>query len=156
MNELTTHNTETVCVFDDPKIGAQYASFSPDDMEGKIKLYNAINSPDKRISDFINTPIVLQDVVVMAVKLSSKYNDTDDNSGDGSPWRDEDDKTRDGFRVVIIDTEGISYTATSNGIYNSIKTMRSVFGTLHFAEGLPVTIRQVKAKNGKTLTLSLK
>lgn len=156
MDTMQIYNAEAVCVFDDPKIGSQYTSFSPDDMDGKIKLYNAINSPEKRIGDFINSPIDVQDVVVMAVKLTNKFSDAQDDKSGDNPFKEDDDKLRDGFRVVLIDTDGVSYTATSNGIYNSIKTMRAVFGTLHFENGLKVTVRQVKAKNGNTLTLSLK
>ena len=145
---LVPVNNGTICVFNDPKIGDMYTSFSPDSMEGKKLLYNAINSPDCRIADYINTPITLKDVVVSRVKLASKV----DASGD--TWA-EDDKERDGFRVILIDTDGKSYTATSTGIYNSVGTLRSVFGTLHFEDGMPVVIKQIKTKNGNTLTLAL-
>lgn len=140
------NNTSTVCVFNDRAIGDTFCSFRPDDMEGKIKLYNAINNPEKRIADCINKEIAIRDVVVKAVKLSKERNP--------SNWTDEQDEDRDGFRVVLIDTEGIAYTATSTGIYSSVATIRSVFGQLHFEpEPLRVQVNQVKTKNGNTLTL---
>lgn len=150
--ELTTKNA----IFGDPKYPQQYTSFKPDTMEGKMKLYNAINSPEKRIADFINTPIYVKDVVVMAVELTDKFVTNDANG----PWEEEDNNSnrnvRHGFRVILIDTDDVAYTATSNGIYNSVKVLLNVFGTLHFEEGLKMIVKQVQAKNGNTLTLSLK
>lgn len=155
MANIATQQTQGICVFNDPKIGAQFTSFSPEDTAGKIKLYNAINSPDERLADFINTPITIRDVVVSRVYLAEKV----DRNGEQSPWDSVDEngeaKTREGFRVVIIDTEDKSYTATSTGIYNSVCTLRSIFGTLHFDDGLKAVIKQIKTKNGNTLTLAL-
>lgn len=142
------NNSEMLCVFNDAKFGDLFTSFSPDDMDGKVKLYNAINSPDQRIGDYINTPIVVRDVVVSKVKLAERI---DANSPNWSA----DDKERDGFRVILIDMEGKSYTATSTGIYNSVSTLRKVFGTLHFDDGMKVIVKQITTKNGKSLTLSL-
>lgn len=154
MANITTNNTQSLCVFNDPRIGAQFSSFSPEEMSGKIKLYNAINSPDNRIADFINTPITIRDVVISRVSLMEKVDRNDANG----PWETEGetaDKGREGFRVVIIDTDDVSYVATSNGIYNSVSTIRSIFGTLHFDEGLKAVVKQIKTKNGNTLTLAL-
>lgn len=142
------NRTEGICIFNDPRIGDQFTSFSPDTMEGKIKLYNAINSPAQRLADFINTPIYIRDVVISRVKLAEKVDPNADN------WNQESTE-REGFRVVIIDNDDVSYTATSNGIYNSVSTLRSVFGTLHFDEGLKAIVKQIKTKNGNTLTLAL-
>lgn len=143
--------TQALCVFNDPKIGAQFTSFSPEDMAGKVKLYNAINSPDERLADFINTPITIRDVIVSKVSLAEKI-----DRSEPSPWDGDDTSTtREGFRVVIIDSDDRSYTATSTGIYNSICTLRSIFGTLHFEDGLKAVVKQIKTKNGNTLTLSL-
>lgn len=147
-NQFAIMPTESLSVFNDPNIGDQFSSFSPDSMEGKIKLYNAINSPDGRLNDFINTPIKIKDVVVSRVKLSEKINS---NGG----FVEEDSGKREGFRTILIDVDGKSYTATSTGIYNSVATMRAIFGTLHFEDGLTVVVKQIQAKNGKTLTLAL-
>ena len=151
MANITTSQNNTICVFNDPKLGEQFCSFSPDDVAGKVKLYNAINSPDERLSDFINTPITIRDVVVSKVKLSEKVESENEN-----PFIPEETaNVREGFRVVIIDVEGKSYTATSTGIYNSVSTLRSIFGGLHFEDGLKAMVKQIKTKNGKTLTLAL-
>lgn len=143
---------ETLCIFNDSKYIEQFSSFSPDDMAGKVKLYNAINSPDQRLKDIVNMPINIKDVIVRKVSLSEKVEraNTDEND-DAGDFRG----SREGFRVIILDTEGKSYTATSTGIYNSICTLRNVFGTLHFEEGLKVAVKNIKTKNGDTLTLSI-
>lgn len=142
MSEVTT-----ICVFNDTKIGDTYCSFKPDEFDAKIKLYNAINNPDRRVADCINKEIRLRDVVIKAVKLSEERNRADN-------WTDVgDSKERDGFRVILIDEDGLSYSATSAGIYNSVATIRSVFGMLHFETPLTVQVNQVKTKNGNTLTL---
>ena len=146
-------STESLMIFNDPKMPDQYASFQPDTVDGKIKLYNAINSPDERLADVINMPIILRDVVITKVQLSEEMNKPNDKN----PFAVEtnENKAREGFRVILIDTEDKSYTATSAGVYNSVCTMRNVFGTLHFDEGLKVMVKQIKTKNGNTLTISI-
>ena len=158
MNNLVKQNNETLAIFDDASIGTQYTSFSPDSIEGKMTLYNAINSPDNRIADFINTPIMLRDVVISIVKLTKKRNDKEEPTpfDEGGYAHDNENTERLGFRVILIDVDGVSYTATSTGVYNSVKTLRSVFGTLHFEDGLKMLVKQIKTKNGNILTLSLK
>lgn len=142
MNNTTT----SLAIFNDEKIGDMFASFSPDTMEGKIKLYNAINSPENRIADCINRELVVRDVIVKMVTLAA------DRSASADNWEDVD---RLGFRVILLDENGVAYTATSSGIYNSVATIKSIFGTLHFEEGLKVMVQQVKTKNGNTLTLKV-
>lgn len=149
MANIPNVTPETVCVFNDRSIGDTFCSFQPDSMEGKVRLYNAINNPDKRIADCINKSIKIRDCVIKAVKLTEERNNVN-NWADETPG-----KERDGFRVILIDEEGISYNATSAGIYNSVSTIRSVFGKLHFDEPLTVEVNQVKTKNGNTLTLKV-
>lgn len=146
MNNTTTTNTTALAIFSEPSLGDMYASFRPDSMDGKIRLYNAINSPENRIADCINKEITVKDVIVKLVKLAA------DRTASAENWEEQD---RDGFRVILIDMDGVAYTATSSGIYNSVATIRSIFGDLHFDDGLKVMVQQVKTKNGNTLTLKV-
>lgn len=139
----------TLSVFTETSEIGQYSSFAPDDRAAQVKLYNAINSPDHRLSDFINKPIAIKDVVITRVKLTASRDDVQGN------WVQEPEADREGYRVVLIDMEGKSYTATSTGIYNSVCTLRNVFGTLHFEDGMKAEVKQIPTKNGKTLTLAL-
>lgn len=151
-NMITTAATgSTLCVFNDSSIGDTFCSFAPEGKDGKIKLYNAINNPGHRIADCINKEITVKDVVIKAVKLTEERNK---KPTAGQTWVEE-EGDRDGFRVVLLDMDGESYTATSSGIYNSVATLRAVFGDLHFEDGLTVEVNQVKTKNGNTLTLKV-
>lgn len=147
----TSTAAATLCIFNDPSIGDTFCSFAPEGREGKIKLYNAINNPGHRIANCINKEITIKDVVIKAVKLTEERNK---KPSAGQQWVEE-EGDRDGFRVVLLDTDGESYTATSSGIYNSVATLRAIFGDLHFDDGLTVEVNQVKTKNGNTLTLKV-
>ena len=150
-NEVIIQTNSPVAVFGDTSIGSTFSSFSPETMEGKIKLYNSINAPAAKVGDCINQTIHLVDVVVSAVKLAGQR--TDKNGKDLPEEQQTPDK--DAFRVILIDKDGLSYSATSAGIYNSVTTIRKVFGGLHFDEPLPVIVRQITTKNGSTLTLQI-
>lgn len=140
MNELSTLNVNT---------NETYMSFNATTQEEKIKLYNAINVPDYKLSDFINKSISVRDVIIMGVEINREVNPFDNNGFDGV-----DDK-RKANRVILIDMDGKSYAATSDGISNAVRTLMNVFGSLHFEDGLNVTVKQINVKRGSLLTLSL-
>lgn len=117
-----------------------YSSFVSDDIESKRKLYNALNSPDFKVSDCINREITIADAVLTPVAL------TDERTGE----------VKEAVRSIIIDTDGKTYNATSSGLHASLRNILNIFGTLHFEDGLPVIVQQVKTKRGSTLTLTLK
>lgn len=137
MKELATINTNDT-----------FMSFAAKTQEDKVNLYNAINVPDYKVSDFINREIMLRDVIIMDVEINR------DNSFDRGNFESFEDK-RKANRVILIDMNGKSYAATSDGISNSVRTLMNVFGTLHFEDGLKVTVRQVNVKRGSLLTLAL-
>lgn len=154
-NSITVRN-ETVAIFGDPSIGDQFLSFNPESFEERVRMFNAINSPDKKLSDMINTPISVKDMIITKVKLTPRNNPMiKDNPPEGFVPENERTEEEDGFRVIMLDTEGVSYTATSRGIYNSICNLRAVFGTLHFEDGLRMVVKQISTKNGNTLTINL-
>lgn len=116
-----------------------FVSFDPVDPGDKIKLYNAINAPETRIADMVNRPICLSDVIMVKCKINDRGRSAE----------------RDAIRVILIDDNGETYAATSSGITNSVRNIFNIFGTLHFPEGLKVTIEQIKTSNGNTLTMKL-
>lgn len=139
MKELATINLNT---------NETFMSFTATTQEDKVHLYNAINVPDHKLSDFINRDIMVRDVIIMGVEINR------DNPFDNGNFEAVEDK-RKANRVILIDTDGKSYAATSDGISNSVRTLMNVFGTLHFENGLKVTVKQVNVKRGSLLTLSL-
>ena len=153
--ELTTRTTEIAAIFNDESLGDMYASFNPETVEGKVTLYNAVNTPDVRLADYINREVMIRDVIVRRVKLSGKYNNDAPKKGNNPFVPEQEQEERDGFRVIIIDTDGKSFAATSTGIYNSICTLRNIFGDLHFDDGILAHIKQVDTKNGKSLSIGL-
>lgn len=122
-----------------------FMSFTPETQEDKRKVYNAINNPEFKVADFINKEIRVKDIIAIGVELDS-YNGTD------NPFNGE---KRKATRTILIDDEGRSYSATSDGIFTSVRTLYSVFGTLHFDDPIVVTVKQVKTKKGTLLTLSI-
>lgn len=116
-----------------------FVSFDPVAPDDKIKLYNAINAPETRIADMVNKPICLIDVIMVKCKINDRGRSAE----------------RDAIRVILIDDNGETYAATSSGITNSVRNIFNIFGTLHFTEGLKVTIEQIKTSNGNTLTMKL-
>lgn len=138
-NELST-------VMQLSNVGDQYISFTADSYESRVALYNAINTPRHRVKEYINTPINLRDVIVMRVEIR----ENEEQSGGESELR-----YRSAYRVILIDTDGESYHAISSGIYQSVKTLQAVFGTLHFDEGIKVVVRQKTENNRNLLMLEL-
>lgn len=116
-----------------------FVSFDAVAPDEKIKLYSAINAPETRIADMVNKPICLTDVIMVKCKINDRGRSAE----------------RDAIRVILIDDNGETYAATSSGITNSVRNIFNIFGTLHFPEGLKVTIEQIKTSNGNTLTMKL-
>ena len=116
-----------------------FVSFDPVAPDDKIKLYNAINAPETRIADMVNKAICLTDVIMVKCRINDRGRSAE----------------RDAIRVILIDDNGETYAATSSGITNSVRNIFNIFGTLHFPEGLKVTIEQIKTSNGNTLTMKL-
>ena len=116
-----------------------FVSFDPVSPDDKIKLYNAVNAPETRIADMVNKPICLIDVIMVKCKINDRGRSAE----------------RDAIRVILVDDNGETYAATSSGITNSVRNIFNIFGTLHFPEGLKVTIEQIKTSNGNTLTMKL-
>lgn len=143
------NESTALCVFNRQDFGQQYTSFKVSTIQEKKALYNSINAPDYRLADHINKVIDLRDVVINTVTLTA---DKTDKAPNGWGMRDEE---QDAFRVIIIDKDGTTYTATSSGIYNSVRNIFNIFGTLHFEDEMRVEVKQVKTKNGNTLTLAL-
>ncbi len=135
-------------IFNDQSLGSKFISFNADDYDSRVQLFNAINNPDYRIADFRNRVIKVRDVVVDVVPLSPNFDES-------APEGFVPDEQRQGYRVILIDENNQSYTATSNGIYNSVRTLYSVFGSLHFDEPIPLEVRSIRTKRGETMTLAI-
>ena len=116
----------------------QFVSFRAEDMESKVRLFNAMNQPKYKVSDMINKKIKLKDVILMNVTMEGEDGEQDT-----------------GIRSVLIDADGNAYNATSNGIFSSLTNLYMIFGTLHFEDPLEILISQIPTKRGSTLSITL-
>ena len=116
-----------------------YCSIKGDTREAKVAMYNAINSPDHKLSDFVGKKLNIKDISIERVENPS----------------DETGEMVANARVVLIDENGESYTCVSSGIYSAIKKLVAVFGEPTWEQPIPVVVKQEKVANGSMLTLSV-
>lgn len=115
-----------------------YCSIKGDTREALVAMYNAINSPDHKLSDFVGKKLNIKDISIERVE------NMNDETGDMVA----------NARVVLIDENGESYTCVSSGIYSAIKKLVAVFGEPTWEPALPVEIQNLSTKKGrKTMTL---
>ena len=115
-----------------------YCSIKGDTREAKVAMYNAINSPDHKLSDFVGKKLNIKDISIERVENPS----------------DETGEMVANARVVLIDENGESYTCVSSGIYSAIKKLVAVFGEPTWEPALSVEIQNLSTKRGrKTMTL---
>ena len=89
-----------------------YCSIKADTFESKASVYNAINAPDKKLSECINMIINVSDVVAHEVTL------IDNETGEVTK----------ALRTILVDTNGVTYQAVSVGVANSLQRIFSIFG----------------------------
>lgn len=109
-----------------------------DTFEGRGALYNAINKPQHKLSDFINKTIRVEDVYMEIVEMEGR---------DGEKQK--------GVRTVLFDVNGESYACVSGGIYNALKKLAATFGAPTWKGGLPLEVVQIKKGDRSILTLNV-
>lgn len=129
----------SLSVFDDfERESAMYSSFTGDDSKSKVILYNAINSPDKKVADFVGKKILIRDFVIEKVVLV--------NDETGVPTY--------APRCVLIDTNSVSYSCVSFGMLSSLKKLSVIFGMPTWEDGVEVEVQNITTGHGKkTMTL---
>lgn len=141
MNEIITTNTKKNEILDGINTATTsiYSSFVAESNNDKAKLYNALNSPEVRIADHIGKEINVKDVIIEPVEI------VDEKTGE----------VRTTPRVTLIDVNGHTYTATSYGIYNSLKRIFGLYGSPTWEEGIPVRVRQLTNGANRIFTLDI-
>ena len=115
-----------------------YCCIKGDSREALVAMYNAINSPDHKLSDFVGKKLNIKDISIERVE------NMNDETGEMAA----------NARVVLIDENGESYTCVSSGIYSAIKKLVAVFGEPTWEPALPVEVQNLSTKKGrKTMTL---
>lgn len=99
----------------------------------KVKIYNAINGAENSLTDFIGKPLEIVDVVAHPIQLM------DEETGEMINT----------VRVVLIDKNGVGYTAVSQGIVNSLARIFQIVGMPSWIEEpVKMEVKQVKTRNG--------
>lgn len=117
----------------------QFCSMIADSDEAKAKLYNAMNNPDKRLSDMINMTILAKDLYIEVVNCTN----TETGEVTACP------------RIVIIDEKGKSYQAVSIGIYSALKKVIQVYGAPSWEKPIKLEVKQITKGERKMLTLNV-
>lgn len=127
-------------------VGAMITSLraNPDDRAASVRVFNAMNNPNDRVSNHINETISVQDYLIEMTEIE----DTDAyGNGLGSysvvP------------RVVLVAPDGASYQATSYGIANAVRNVVMVCGDAPWQPPVQLKIKQVPTKRGSMLTVDM-
>ena len=117
-----------------------FCSFHPESAADRAKLYRAMTNPDKKVSDCINQAFDLADVYMDVVEMV----------------QDETGEVRKVPRVVLFAADGVTYAATSQGIYNAIQRLSMVYGAPSWRDApIPVVIRQIQIAQKRFYTLDV-
>ena len=117
---------------------------NPDDRAASVRVFNAMNNPNERVSNHINETIEVQDYLIEMTQIE----DTDSyGNGLGSysvvP------------RVVLVAPDGTSYQAVSYGIANAVRNVVIVCGDAPWNPAVQLKIKQVPTKRGSMLTVDM-
>lgn len=108
--------------------------------EDKVALYNAMQNPDETIKSMINKEFDIVDVTCQFVDFE------DEDTGE----------IRSTPQIIITSSSGITYKATSNGVYNALQQIFNIFGHPSTWESpITVTPLEVPCKGGSYTTLKV-
>lgn len=118
-----------------------FCSFNADTEEKRKALFKGMNQPDKILKDCVNEVIELKDLYIEVVELTNE----DTGEVQSAP------------RIVLFDKDGVSYQCVSLGIYNCLRKLFMVFGSIEtWKKPLKVKVKQVSKKANRTfMTLEL-
>lgn len=131
----------TASELQNPTKSQMYCSIVDDGTpKSKAKIYNAVNSPDKKLSECIGEVIELKNIVAHEVQL------IDEETGEVIRP----------LRIVLIDKNGVSYEAVSGGVANSISRLLQIFGQPEtWTEPIKVKAKQKNTRNGNNKVTTL-
>lgn len=135
-NEIVRLNDETPV----------YCSLVANSRAEKAILYNAVENPKFKISDFINKRISFINVHMEKTQFIEK-----DEKGEPTG------EIRDGIKTVLITPDGDGIICNSNGIARSLYSMFQIFGTPETWDNEPmeVVVKQVETPKGRTFKLEV-
>lgn len=120
-------------------VGTMICSIRPEpgNKEQAKIVYNAMNSPENKLSDFVNKKILVSNYLVEISEIA------DEETGLIATVP----------RTVLISPDGTSYMATSKGVFNSIRNAVVALGDAPWEGGIEFEVKQQKVGRGNMLTL---
>lgn len=79
-------------------------------MEGKAAVYKALNDTTP-LRDVVGETLSIKDIIVQRVEVETDEGDVVDKP-----------------RTALITSDGVAYSATSNGVFSAVKNILSIFG----------------------------
>lgn len=116
---------------EDIKCGEMYTSLKSDSVADKMKLLAAMGQADKKGDDLEKEPMLVSDVLLHKVTVTSE-------SGDSA----------DSIRTVLISPEGKTCAFVSEGIVSSLANVFQVFGEPTWDKPLSLQAVMVKTRKG--------
>lgn len=116
-----------------------YSSLKPQTIEEKATVYNAVSNPTDRIADHINETIFVTDIYCETVECVRA------ESGEVNVCP----------RTILIDKDGKSYVAVSNGVFGAVKRLISGFGQPTWSPALPIKVKQISKGAKNILTFEI-
>ena len=139
-NELMMNDVASIDLVEQLKNpGAGFYSSITDDgtRKSKIAIFNAVNGADESVADHIGEVLDIVNVVAHPVEL------TDEETGEIINC----------LRTVLVDKNGKTYTAVSQGITSALAKVFTIVGTPDGGawekEPVRMKIKQVKTRNGQ-------
>lgn len=112
-----------------------FCSMLPKNDEERKVLFNAMNNPQERLSNFINMEIAVKDIYSEMVDLLNE------NTGE---------VTR-APRIVLIDENGVGYQCVSQGIFNGVKKLIQIYGVPTWVNPVRIRIKQIQKSATKNI-----
>ena len=122
--------------------GTSMCTIAPDpsNKEQTKVIYNAMNNPTHKLSDFVNKKILVENFLVEITEMANE----------------ETGELQNAPKCVLIAPDGVSYLATSKGIFNSLRNACTAFGMAPWPGGIEFVPKYVKVGRGNMLTLDIK
>lgn len=113
-----------------------FTSCVPQNDDERMMLYKAMNAPDLKLADLINTEIVIRDYTLEKVKLT-----------------DEDGSEREAIRIGLICVDGTTVSTISNGVLRALRALVAIYGAPTWEKGIKVKVQQIDRNGRRTFNL---
>lgn len=134
MSEITLYNTMT------NEENKPYCSVKPDTAENATSIYKAMNNPDEKLANMINTEIAINGVYIEPVSLPDR----------------ETGEAKINPRIVLFADDGTTYYSVSTGIYQALQKICNLAGSPELWKS-PIRVKVVQrpVKRGSMLDLEV-